>query len=192
MLLLGAVSAGYLEMMRIPPLAGRYLLRSDGAGSAGVAVISTAAAKHFWPGQSAIGKHIRPASGKQWLTVAGAVGDVRHAPLSKGLPDWVKGAIYLLYPQAITEDGKLPAAMTLLVKVDANHSRLRSDIRQLAVNIDPNVPVGRVQALDAMVWVHRELPLDDAGLSQFCRRSHRTRRRGDLWIAGLLGQPADV
>ena len=151
MLLLGAVSAGYLEMMRIPLLAGRYLMRSDGANAAGVAVISAFAAKHFWPAESAIGKHIRPAGGKQWRTVVGVVGDVRHATLSKGLPDWIAGAIYLPYPQAVTEDGKLPAAMTLMAKVDANNGRTQSDIRQLAVDLDPNVPAGRVQALEEMV-----------------------------------------
>ena len=151
MLFLGAVSAGYLEMMRIPLLSGRYLMRSDAGDAAGVAVISAAAAKHFWPEESAIGKHIRPTSGKQWLTVVGVVGDVRHATLSKGLPDWVEGAIYLPYPQAVTEDGKLPAAMTLMAKVDANNGRVQSDIRQLALNIDPNVPVSRVTALEEVV-----------------------------------------
>ena len=116
MLLLGAVSAGYLEMMRIPLLAGRYLMQSDGADAAGVAMVSASAAKHFWPAESAIGKHIRPAGSKQWRTVVGVVGDVRHATLGKGLPDWISGAIYLPYPQAETEGGRIPAAMTLMVE----------------------------------------------------------------------------
>ncbi|QOY91831.1 ABC transporter permease [Paludibaculum fermentans] len=151
MLLLGAASAGYLELMRVPLLAGRYLMQSDGANSAGVAVLSAGAAQHFWPADHAIGKHIRPAGGKQWYTVVGVVGDVRHATLSKGLPDWVHGAIYLPYPQAVTEDGKLPAAMTLVAKVDTNDGRTRSELRQLAVALDPNVPVGQVHVLEEMV-----------------------------------------
>ncbi len=151
MFLLGAVSAGYLEMMRIPLLAGRYLMRSDGANAAGVAIVSASTAKHFWPAESAIGKHIRPTGSKQWRTVVGVVGDVHHATLSKGLPDWIAGAVYLPYPQAETEDGKLQAAMTLVVKVDANNGRMQSDIRQLATDLDPDVPAGRVESLEEIV-----------------------------------------
>ncbi|MGJ5820785.1 ABC transporter permease [Paludibaculum fermentans] len=151
MLLLGAVSAGYLEMMRIPLVAGRYLTQSDGANSGSVAVLSAAAAKHLWPMEYAIGKHIRPAGSKQWRTVVGVVGDVRHATLSKGLPDWIQGAIYLPYPQAETEDGKLPAAMTLVAKVDTYDGPTRAHLRQLAVDLDPNVPVGQIHILKEMV-----------------------------------------
>jgi ABC-type antimicrobial peptide transport system permease subunit len=79
------------------------------------------------------------------------VGDVHHAALSQGLPNWIAGAIYMPYAQSVTEDGKLPAAMTLLAKVEANDARTQSALRQLAVDLNPNVPVGRVQGLEEMV-----------------------------------------
>ena len=95
---------------------GGYLSRSDGPRSAGVVVISAATAKRFWPNQSAIGKHIKSTGGQDWRTVVGVVGDVHQSTLSEGLPAFVPGAIYMPYPQAIRQDGQIPASMTLLAR----------------------------------------------------------------------------
>jgi predicted permease len=148
MLWLDAVSPEYFPMMHIPLLAGRYLTRADGANSAGVAVIPASTAKHFWPGESAIGKHIKPSDSKQWRTVVGVVGDVHHYSLSSSLPAWMQGAIYMPYAQSEREDGQIPAAMTFLAKVVSDNARIREDIRQLAEGQDPMVPVGRVESLE--------------------------------------------
>jgi hypothetical protein len=148
MLWLGAVSTNYLQMMHIPLLAGRYLNRSDGANSAGVVVIPASTAKHFWPTESAIGKHIKPTESKEWRTVVGIVGDVHHYSLSSALPKWVAGVIYLPYSQAVRENGEIPAAMTLVAKVEKDNSYTRAEIRELAESQDPTVPVGRVESLE--------------------------------------------
>jgi putative ABC transport system permease protein len=83
--------------------------------------------------------------------VIGVVGDVRQYSLSKGLPSWIPGAIYMPYPQSVREDGQIPAAMTLLVKADTDSARLESEIQKLAEDQDPNAPVGRIQPLDDVV-----------------------------------------
>jgi predicted permease len=56
---LNTVSPEFFETMRIPVIAGRGFTDFDREGSARVAVISQAMAKHFWPGQDAIGKRFR-------------------------------------------------------------------------------------------------------------------------------------
>jgi predicted permease len=151
MLWAGAVSPGYIPMMRIPLLAGRNLTEADGAKSAAVLLISASTAKHFWPGENPIGKHIKAAGEQQWRTVVGVVGDVRQYSLSKALTDGIQGAIYMPYAQAAREDGQIPAAMTLLVKARANIDGPAREIRTLAQDQDPNVPVGRVQPLEEVV-----------------------------------------
>ena len=55
------------------------------------------------------------------------------------------------YSESNGEDGQIPAAMTLLVRVTSDNARVRSGIQQLARNQDPNVPVGQVQSLDDIV-----------------------------------------
>ena len=147
----GAVSPEYFRMMRIPLLDGRYLSRSDGPHSAGVVVISASTAKRFWPNQSAIGKHIKSTGGQDWRTVVGVVGDVRQSTLIEGLPGFVAGAIYMPYPQAVRQDGQIPASMTLLARAGADNGFLRSAIQQLAEDQDPNVPVGKLQSLDEIL-----------------------------------------
>ncbi len=144
----GAVSSDYFRILRIPLVAGRYFTGADGANAARVAVISASTARRFWPRESAIGKHIKPAGSNEWRTVIGVVADTHQYTLSTALPGWIAGEIYLPYPQSEREDGQIPAAMTLLVKLRTDSARVRNELEQIAQNEDPNVPVGRVRLLE--------------------------------------------
>jgi predicted permease len=147
----GAVSPDYLRMLRIPLLSGRRFTEADGEKSAPVVLISAATARRFWPGENPVGKHVKSTDESQWRTVVGVVGDVRQFRLSQGLPNWVAGAMYMPYPQAVRQDGQIPAAMTLLVRASAAGEGLVTRIRQLAVDQDPDAPVGQVQPLEQVV-----------------------------------------
>ncbi len=81
----------------------------------------------------------------------GVVGDVRQYTLSKGLPGWLAGAIYMPYAQSEREDRQIPAAMTLLVKASSDTGQLRNEIRRVAQEQDPDVPVSRVAPLEDAV-----------------------------------------
>jgi predicted permease len=146
----GAVSPDYPQLMHIPLLRGRAF-QTDGENSARVLLISESTARHFWPGENPIGKHIKSTDEQQWRTVVGVVGDIRQYSLSQGLPAWVPGAIYMPYPQSVRQDGQIPATMTLLVKTRSDSARLESEIRKLAEDQNPNVPVGRVQPLEQVI-----------------------------------------
>jgi predicted permease len=78
------VTPGYFETLGIPLLAGRdFSLRDVGRGR--VAIISAAVARHFFPGENAIGKQIRivydphpaPFGGGQPYEIIGLAGDVK-------------------------------------------------------------------------------------------------------------------
>ena len=147
----GAISPGYIHTMQIPLLAGRNFTEADGVKATGVILISAATAKHFWPGENPIGKHIKTTGESNWRTIVGVVGDVRQFNLGKGFPDFIPGAMYMPYAQAALENGQIPAAMTLLVKPRARSERLAHEIRTLAQDQDPNIPVGRIVTLDNVV-----------------------------------------
>ncbi len=147
----GAISPGYIHLMRIPLLAGRDLTPSDGARAGRVALISASTAQHFWPGKNPIGKHIKTTGEPNWRTVVGVVGDVRQFNLAQNFPDFVPGAMYVPYEQAALENGEIPASMTLMVKVRADAERIGQDLRRLAKDQDPNVPVGPVLPLEEVV-----------------------------------------
>ena len=67
------------------------------------------------------------------------------------MPDFIQGAMYLPYAQSVREDGQIPPAMTLLVKTQTGAPSAAQEIRMLAQQQDPNVPVGPVQPLAEVV-----------------------------------------
>ena len=147
----GAVSPDYFRMLHIRLVAGRYFTGTDGMKAAGVALVSASTARRFWPHESAVGKHIKPAGSKEWRSIIGVVADTHEYTLSKALPGWVAGEIYLPYAQSEREDGQIPAAMTLLIQPGVDSGLLRNELEQLAKDEDPNVPVGRARLLDEIM-----------------------------------------
>jgi len=93
-----------------------------------------------------------------WRTVVGVVGDVRQFDLANHSPGWISGAIYMPYPQSVGLDRKLPVAMTLLVRTPAQPREIAGRIRELVNNLNPNVPVSEIRAMDAVVTASASQP----------------------------------
>jgi predicted permease len=70
------VTPGYLELLRVPLLKGRYLSADDREHAPAVMVINAAAAREYWPGQEALGQHAKVNGVDR--TVVGIVGDIHH------------------------------------------------------------------------------------------------------------------
>lgn len=70
------VSADYLQALRIPLLRGRLIQPTDTSSSEQVLVINDAAARHYWPGEEALGKRMK--INKVERVVVGIVGNIRH------------------------------------------------------------------------------------------------------------------
>jgi len=70
------VSTGYLQLLKIPLLKGRYPTADDRAGAPLVIVINQAAAQRYWAGQDPLGQHITINS--KDYTVVGIVGNIHH------------------------------------------------------------------------------------------------------------------
>jgi predicted permease len=148
----GSITPDYLPMMRIPLLAGRGFTEADGANSSGVVLVAASTASRYWPGENAVGKHIKTAADREWRTVVGVVSDVRQNNLTGAAPDFIRGAIYTPYAQSSVQvNRQLPAAMNLLVKTSADPARIRSEMRRLAIRRSPNVPVSEVQTMESVV-----------------------------------------
>ena len=70
------VTPGYLQMLRIPLIRGRYLSAEDGENAPSVAVINEVAAKKYWPDRDAVGQRFKV--NNEEMTVVGIVGNLRH------------------------------------------------------------------------------------------------------------------
>jgi ABC-type antimicrobial peptide transport system permease subunit len=96
-------------------------------------------ARRFWPGGSAIGKHVRFKD--EWLTIVGVVSDVKHSALS----DTTRITVYLAAWQQDTP------YLTVLVRARLNAEQLTTAVRGAVAAIDPAVPVTRVDAVPELV-----------------------------------------
>lgn len=151
MLWTGAVTPSYFRLMQIPLIAGRLFSEADGPEAAPVILISASTARRFWPGVNPIGKHIRKTGEKGWRTVIGVVADVKQFNLADRSPSSISGAIYMPYVQAVEGNGRIPAVMDLLVKTTATAEQAAVALRRIAVETDPDVPVGKVVSLTDIV-----------------------------------------
>jgi putative ABC transport system permease protein len=144
-----SASEGYFRTMGIPVLAGRSLTVRDTAGSELVAVINSAMARRFWPGDNPIGKRIRRRSGPialPWLTIVGIVGDVRH--LGPTRDAFFEVYIPFTQPSWAATGAPFPYPRELVVRTDTDPVSAVSSIQQQVWSIDKDQPVSAVRTLD--------------------------------------------
>jgi predicted permease len=139
------VSPGYFKTMTIPLLEGRAFTEGDKADSPPAVVISETTARRFWPGENALGKHIkvgRSISPRPWLTVVGVVKDVRQFELIiEPQPQ-----MYLPYPQAHFFDPR-----SLIIRTNFDPLSLAATVRQTVWEIDKDQPVSDISSMEEVV-----------------------------------------
>ncbi|HEX3159493.1 MAG TPA: ABC transporter permease [Gemmatimonadaceae bacterium] len=139
-----AVSAGYIEAMRIPLRRGRMLDERDRADAPRVALISESLARRSFPGADPIGQRLRlgPQDGPPH-TIVGVVGDVRQ--MSLGLSE--SSAVYIPGAQSWFADG----TMSLVVRTRGDAAALSPAVRTAVWSVDDDQPVVRVATMDALL-----------------------------------------
>jgi putative ABC transport system permease protein len=137
------VSPGYFTTVGLPLLRGRLLTDRDGADVPAVAVINTAAAKRYFPGEDPIGHRL-----SYWghaREIVGIVGDERFHGLTESAP----AAVYTPLLQTPT------AGVTLLVRTTDDPAQLTGAVRREVWSVDGDIAlfdVGTMQsALSASV-----------------------------------------
>lgn len=98
-LLATCVSPDYLQVMKIPLLAGRFLSERDRKGTEFVAVIDETLAGEAWPNEDPIGKHIWFGISDAPATVIGVVGHVRQWGAADDDQAQVRAQLYYAFAQ---------------------------------------------------------------------------------------------
>lgn len=158
------VSAGYFEAMEIRVVQGRTFSDADRDGTPLVALVNETAASNMWPNGDAVGQRIRALFGPEdhpWITVIGVVGDVHQNDLTSP----PRSEVYLPYVQAPPRGIGYLRQATFVVD-GAAMSELADAVRGVVAQLDPDVPVQRVEML-------RDVSLSAA--------------RGQRFMATLLG-----
>ncbi|MGH9484818.1 MAG: ABC transporter permease, partial [Terriglobales bacterium] len=132
------VSPGYFAALHID-LLGRRFRVDDTASAPGIVIVSATVARLRWPGQSAIGKHLRLGKHSPWLTVVGVAADAEYSWENQG----ATAAIYRPLQQAA------PASSILAVRSQTPPASLAAAVRSQAAQLDPRLPLLNLRSLQA-------------------------------------------
>jgi predicted permease len=132
------VTPRYFAAMGIPLLEGRVFDSGDEAGGAPVIIVSRSFEWRYFPGQSAIGKHVHTSG---WRTIVGVVADVRQRVLDVSPPM----EIYL----PLWQTGANSASVVLRTSLPA--VRAASLMRGFVRKLDAGLAVGDVRTIDGLV-----------------------------------------
>ena len=126
---MNALTPGYFETMSIPLLAGRDFTRQDVKEHANVAIVNRKFADHFFPGQSALGRHIGNGGGpkaKLNIEIIGVVADSLYEGPREGvrrqvfIPNWGKGGVAFYVRTTVASASAYSAVRNQVRKLDVS------------------------------------------------------------------------
>lgn len=162
---LHVVTSDYFRVMGIPLESGRGFTAADQSGNAAVAIMTAESAQRFWPGQNAIGKHIRFSRETEWRTIVGIAGNVRAYDLQHSTPDYMTGIVYVPYNlKATGESGQIPAEMAVAVRTTGDDSQIGVILRGIVTAANPGVPLSELKTMRAVLSEAVSTPASTAAL----------------------------
>ena len=148
---LHVITPGYFQVMDMRLESGRAFTREDLTGPP-VAVVTSSTARRFWEGQNPIGRRVRFVGERHWHTIVGVVADVRAFNLTKNVPDWIAGTVYVPHgPNGTMEDGRVPSDMTLALRTSLTGAQVETLLRRLVAGVSGEVVVGDVRPMSAVL-----------------------------------------
>lgn len=135
------VSPHFFSALNAALLQGRLLAESDFRASRRSVVINRAMARHYWPGQDPIGRHLRPAqAGTTWAAeVVGVIEDIRQVAERPAKPE-----MYFPYTDEPREEAFLVVRTSPGLPVPL--AAIREELRR----INPDLALAGVQSMQAL------------------------------------------
>ena len=147
----------YFRAMDIPLIDGRYFTVDDRSDSPLVVIVNQSMARHCWPDQPAIGKHIHvgnPHKGLPWATVVGVVADTKRGSRDEPSDDqWYIPAEQpaILFGANASSNLTNPAAGYITLRSSLPPEQLTQSLRASIAEIDPLLALDQVQPMDDVI-----------------------------------------
>jgi predicted permease len=142
-----AVHDAYFETMGVPIVEGRGFEPADALADGLVLIVNERTASTFYPGESAIGRRIRPSGSDAWFTVVGVAGDVHQA----GVATPPSTELFFYNPQAAQLGANVQRVMSIVVRTQRDPLVLAPAVERIVREIDPALPVASLQTLEQNV-----------------------------------------
>ena len=140
-------TGGYFRMMGTPIRDGREFGDTDGPNTPGVAIVNETAARTLWPDRSPVGQQILlPIDHMQksvLLTIVGVAADVRHVNLA--VPPRPE-----IFVHSMQSDLNWPW-LVLAMRATSAPGGLADPVRAILREVNPNVPITRINSADEVV-----------------------------------------
>jgi len=135
---------GYFSTMQVPLLEGRDFSERDDMGAPPVMLVNQTFARKFFPGESAIGKKLKPNAGNDslagppWREIVGVVGDLRMQPAQREM----RPAMYVPSAQLSTW-----CCLYTVVRTLVEPRSMEPTLRQLVASLDQDIPITQVRTM---------------------------------------------
>lgn len=139
------VQPTYFRTLGVTVVSGRVFDENEARSSAPVVVISESVARHYWPGQNAVGKNLHCFGGAELCPVVGVVEDTRYRDLTTSHPT--------IYRPSRQAPDPVFAPRALLVRTTSAPARALPMVRAAIVQSDPAVTLGRAVAVSDLLSV---------------------------------------
>lgn len=139
------VTTRYLDTMRIRVLEGRGFQASDATSTTPVAMVNAVMARRFWPGQSPIGRRVRPGGPNlPWFTIVGVVADVKQG----GVAEPVGSELYFCFEQLPLVSTFAPGDMHVAVRTALPVPTVATAVRREVMALDSSLPIIDLRSME--------------------------------------------
>jgi len=137
----------YFDAMQIPVLEGRDFSDHDDSQSEPVMIVNRAFADKFFPGETALGKKLKPGAGTPhgtpWREIIGVVGDIRLEATQRS----IRPAMYLPEKQVPNW-----CCLYTVLRSSLDQQSLAAGVQRILSNMDKNIPLTRVRNMDELMY----------------------------------------
>ena len=149
------ISPDYFHTMQIPLLEGRDFTERDDMTSQQVMIVNRAFAQKFFPGESVIGKKLKPGAGNgtpggpPWRQIVGVVGDIRLGATQREM----RPAMYLAANQLTTW-----CCLYSVVRTSLDPQSLEASVQRIVTGMDKDIPVTQVRTMNELMFSELSQP----------------------------------
>ncbi|HEU5414926.1 MAG TPA: FtsX-like permease family protein, partial [Candidatus Angelobacter sp.] len=137
---------GYFSALRIPLLSGHVFSEQDKLGRTRHVIISRTFAERFFPGEDAVGKHVRIAflgTKEEVYEIIGVVGDTVYVIGQPIRP--------MIYRSILNGDPQLDTVATMVVRAGVEPLSLALPIQKQISALDSEMPTYKVRTMEQIV-----------------------------------------